>query len=137
MITLRGFHCIILFILILPFLPFHSYHHLLYYIYITNNNGNEHGYILIQYFFWFLIGDPRSFCENGAWTFTEMPICVKPGCPDLDTPENGYSLSSYSGSVREFFCFNGFSGSGSRGQSGVNSQNCYKKATLFYIVSYL
>ena len=90
-------------------------------------------------FIWFwLLGDVRSYCENGAWSFSEMPICVKPGCPDLTVPENGYSISSYSGSVREFFCFTGSSDNGSRGRSGVNSQSflfwLFQKALKMFFV---
>jgi hypothetical protein len=56
--------------------------------------------------------------------FFILKIC--PGCPDIDPPENGYAVSTFSGAVKKFFCNPGsvLSGSQTDVSAGYSALYC-------------
>ena len=45
-----------------------------------------------------------AVCYKGAWFPPIQPKCIKPGCPPLRDPGNGYLVGSHRGAMATFAC---------------------------------
>ncbi|XP_037046530.1 uncharacterized protein LOC119081600 [Bradysia coprophila] len=60
-----------------------------------------------------LIGDKYSSCVQGQWE-NPVPMCIKPGCPVVSPPENGFTVVDKNGALTMLFCRPGYSVAGSQ-----------------------
>ncbi|XP_058831525.1 MAM and LDL-receptor class A domain-containing protein 2-like [Topomyia yanbarensis] len=59
-----------------------------------------------------LVGNMYSMCEKGRWD-TPIPICIRPGCPDLAVVENGQISHENGQAAGMLFCSSGYQVAGS------------------------
>ncbi|EDS28842.1 MAM domain-containing protein 1 [Culex quinquefasciatus] len=60
----------------------------------------------------YLVGNMYSMCEKGRWD-APVPICIKAGCADLETVENGQLSYEYGRAAVMLFCSTGYQIAGS------------------------
>ncbi|XP_055530962.1 uncharacterized protein LOC129721891 [Wyeomyia smithii] len=59
-----------------------------------------------------LVGNMYSMCEKGRWD-TPIPICIRAGCPEVATVENGQISYEHGQAAGMLFCASGYQVAGS------------------------